>query len=337
LTLLHPATKRPESAANKTSIRVFFFMQTSSWSFSNRPHNSYQKQLPGDNDNLSQSSKPSQYGILTPSSLQTHRFSANLTPRMPFKPRHPVLRLLFAAALFWQVARASAATVLVFAAASLTDSLHEIASDYEKTTTDHIVFNLGGSSTLARQIEEGAPADIFFSADEGKMNILEAKGLIVKWTRKSRLSNSLVIVVAAQGGAEVHSPQDLAIPRIKRIALGDPKAVPIGVYAREYLQSLKLWDSVQPKVVATDNVRAALAAVEAGDADASIVYATDAAISKKVKVAFAVPADAGPKISYPVALLHDSPQPSVAAKFLDYLNSDPAAKVFRKFGFIVRD
>jgi molybdate transport system substrate-binding protein len=237
-------------------------------------------------------------------------------------------------ALCWTIAGASAATVNVLAAASLAESLREIASGYEKQSGDRIVFNLGASSTLARQIEEGAPADIFFSAEEAKMDGLEAKGLIAKGTRKSRLSNSLVIIVAAEGGAAVQSPSDLTGEQVKRIALGDPKAVPIGIYARQYLQQLRLWEAVEPKVVATENVRAALAAVEAGNADASIVYKTDAAISRKVRVAFVVPPGQGPKISYPVALLKDSMQPEAARKFLDHLGSEAAAKIFRKYGFI---
>jgi molybdate transport system substrate-binding protein len=230
-----------------------------------------------------------------------------------------------------------AAQVRVFAAASLTDSLKEIASAYEKGSGDKIVFNFGASSTLARQIQEGAPADIFFSADEAKMDGLEAKGLIENGTRKDRLSNSLVIVVSAENGAAINSPQDLANPSIKRVALGDPRAVPIGVYAREYLEKLKLWDAVRPKVVATENVRAALAAVEAGNADASIVYKTDAAISKKVKVAFEVPLEEGPKIKYPMAMLKDAKEPQTAKKFLEHLSSELAGEVFKKFGFIVME
>jgi molybdate transport system substrate-binding protein len=230
-----------------------------------------------------------------------------------------------------------AAEVRAFAAASLTDSLKELAAFYSKTNHDRIVYNFGASSTLARQIEEGAPADIFFSADEAKMDALEAKGLITRSTRKSRLSNSLVIVVAAENGASVRSPKDLAGPAIKRVALGDPKAVPIGVYAKEFLQGLKLWEQVAPKVVATENVRAALAAVESGNADASIVYRTDAAISKKVKVAFKVPAETGPKISYPVALVKDSHAPVAAKQFLDYLQSAEADAVFGRYGFVLLD
>jgi molybdate transport system substrate-binding protein len=246
------------------------------------------------------------------------------------------LRLLLAVTCI-SAARLSvhAADIKVFAAASLTDSVKEIAAAYRASTGDRIVFNLGASSTLARQIEEGAPADIFFSADEAKMDALEAKGLLAKGTRTSRLSNSLVIVVASENGAAVSSPQDLASPKVKRLALGDPRAVPIGVYAKQYLERLKLWTGIAPKVVATENVRAALAAVEAGNADASIVYKTDAAISKKVKVVFEVPAGDAPKISYPVALMKDAPAPAAARRFLDYLNSEDAGRVFVKFGFIV--
>jgi len=233
-------------------------------------------------------------------------------------------------ACFWL----QAAEVKVSAAASLTDSLKEIATAYKQKTGDRIVFNLGASSTLARQIEEGAPADIFFSADEAQMDRLEAKNLIVKATRKSRLSNSLVIIVASKNGAPVASPGDLASSKVKRLALGDPQAVPIGVYARRYLENLKLWQPIAPKVVATENVRAALAAVEAGNADASIVYKTDVTISKKVKVVFEVPLNEGPRISYPIALVNGSAEPAAAKSFLDYLDSEQADTVFRKYGFI---
>jgi molybdate transport system substrate-binding protein len=227
------------------------------------------------------------------------------------------------------------AEVRVFAAASLTDSMKEVAGAYEKRSGDKVVFNFGASSTLARQIEEGAPADIFFSADEAKMDGLESKGLIEKGTRKDRLSNTLVIVVAAEQGASVNSVKDLAASSIKHVALGDPRAVPIGVYAREYLEKLRLWEGVRPKVVATENVRAALAAVEAGNADASIVYKTDAAISKKVKIAFEVPVEDGPKIRYPIAMVKEAREPQAARKFFEHLSSAEAGKVFAKYGFIV--
>jgi len=229
------------------------------------------------------------------------------------------------------------AAVIVFAAASLADCLKEIAAGYEKKTGDEVILNLAASSTLAVQIRAGARADLFFSADEAGMQALEDEGLITKGTRRSRLSNSLVIVVAAEGGAEVKSPQDLAGPKIKRLALGDPQGVPAGVYAREYLQRLKLWSALEPKVVPMESVRAALAAVEAGNVDAGVVYKTDAAISRKVRIAWEVPRQEGPRISYPAALVVDAPQPQAARRFLEHLGSQEAEAVFRKFGFIVLD
>ncbi|SPE51733.1 molybdate transporter subunit; periplasmic-binding component of ABC superfamily [Verrucomicrobia bacterium] len=241
--------------------------------------------------------------------------------------------LFFSSSPLWPALNCHAATVEVFAAASLTDSLKAIAAAYEKQSTDRIVFNFGASSTLERQIEEGAPADLFFSADAAKMDRLAAKGLLINARRTNLLSNSLVIVIAGQGGVSIESPNDLAGPKVKRLALGNPAAVPIGVYSKIYLRKLGLWDAVAPKVVATENVRAALAAVEAGDADAAIVYQTDAAISKQVKVAFAVPPEAGPRITYPAALLKDAPHPAPAKRFLEYLASEPAWKIFREFGF----
>jgi molybdate transport system substrate-binding protein len=229
----------------------------------------------------------------------------------------------------------SAAEIKVFAAVSLADALNEISSNYQKGTGDHIVVNLGASSTLARQIEAGAPADIFFSADEIQMNELIAKGLIVNKTRKSLLSNSLVIVASAETALKIRSPRDLAGPQVKRIALGDPRAVPIGVYSKEYLKRIGLWERVAGKIVPTENVRAALAAVEAGNADVTIVYKTDAAVSKKNKIVFEVPRDETPKIIYPVAMIEGSPHREAAQKFLNYLAAEQAAKLFAGYGFIV--
>ncbi len=227
-----------------------------------------------------------------------------------------------------------ASEVMVFAAASLSDALKEIAVEYQKKSGDKIIFNLGASSTLARQIEEGAPADIFFSADESKMHALEKKNLIRKKTRKSRLSNSLVIVVAAEKGASISTPADLR--KMNRIALAETKTVPAGIYAKAFLEKKNLWSSVESKIVPTENVRAALAAVESGNVDAGIVYKTDARISKKVKIACEVPIEDGPAISYPVAVMREAKHPKAAEAFLDYLNSKPADDAFQKYGFIVR-
>lgn len=246
------------------------------------------------------------------------------------------MNLLCVFALLMCALPAPAANVTVFAAASLAESLKEIAVAYEKQTGDKIAFNLGASSFLARQIEEGAPADIFFSADEAKMEALEKKGLVVKDTRRGRLSNVLVIVVAADSALPLRAASDLTNSAMQRLALADPKTVPAGIYAKQYLTKAGLWSVLERKVVPLDNVRAALAAVEAGNAQAGIVYKTDAAISKRVKVALQIPASDGPAISYPLALVQGGKNPAAAHKFLAHLNSAEAARVFEKFGFIVR-
>jgi molybdate transport system substrate-binding protein len=190
---------------------------------------------------------------------------------------------------------------------------------------------------LARQIEEGAPADIFFSADETQMDRLAEKSLIDPATRHDRLGNTLVVVLPADSTLEIHSANDLTQNDVKQIALADPKAVPAGVYAKAWLKKLLLWDAVAPKVVPTENVRAALAAVASGNVEAGIVYKTDAAISKHVKVVYEVPRADGPDIRYPVAMVKGTQQPDAARLFLKYLDSGEATDVFKKFGFVVRN
>jgi molybdate transport system substrate-binding protein len=245
--------------------------------------------------------------------------------------KHKILPALLSALFALQL---HAAQVSVFAAASLTDALKQIAADYEKTAGDQIIFNFAASGTLSRQIAAGAPADIFFAADETKADALEKQGLLVSGTRKSLLGNTLVLVTAT-GAATIHDPTGLTNAAVQHIALGDVKTVPCGTYAKACLEKLSLWPAVENKVVPCASVRAVLAAVESGNVDAGFVYKTDAAISQKVKVVYEVPAADAPKISYPLALLKDSPQPEAAGKFIAYLNSDAAATVFKKFGFIV--
>lgn len=229
----------------------------------------------------------------------------------------------------------AAADLNVFAAASLSDALEEIAAAYEKQGGDHLVLNLAASSTLARQIQEGAPADLFLSADEEKMDSLERQKLLVPGTRKSVLSNTLVIVVPNDSRLKITGAADLAALSIRAIALAEPQSVPAGIYAKEYLKRQKVWSAVIDRVVSTENVRAALAAVESGNVDAGIVYKTDAEISKRVKVAYRVPEADSPKISYPFAVVAGSKQKESAQKLLAYLQSPPALEVFKKFGFLL--
>ena len=244
-------------------------------------------------------------------------------------------KVIHALALVLMAGLAAAAEVRVAAAASLSDALKAIGESSSAASGDRCVFNFGGSNILARQIEEGAPVDLFFSADEATMDALANRDRIVADTRRDVLSNTLAIITAADTALEIKTPRDLATTAVKRLALADPKAVPAGVYARQFLESLGLWRAIAPTVVPTENVRAALAAVEAGNVDAAIVYRTDAALSKKVKIALAISAQDGPAIRYPIALLKDAPQPGAARRFLQHLASADAARVFEKFGFLV--
>ncbi len=222
-----------------------------------------------------------------------------------------------------------AAEVRVFAAASLTESLSEIAAIYERKSGDRIVFNFGASSMLARQIERGAPADLFLSADERSVNALGA--FVVE--RTSVLSNTLVIVVPRKGGRAIRDPR--ALVNMRSIALAEPSSVPAGIYARTYLQSLGIWEKVRSRIVPTENVRGALAAAASGNVEAAIVYRTDARISKHVRVAYAVPRASGPPISYPFAVLRDAEEPGAARRFFAHLRSASARAVFVRHGFDV--
>jgi molybdate transport system substrate-binding protein len=247
-------------------------------------------------------------------------------------------KALLIAALALAGARTLAAgEIFVFAAASLTDSLQEIAHQYEKSTGEKVVLNLGASNILARQIQEGTPADLFLSADEAKMDQLEKGRLLLPGTRKSVLSNTLVIVVPSDSTLKIASPQDLALSKVRALALAEPQSVPAGIYAKQYLKSKKLWSAVIDRVIPTENVRGALAAVEAGNADAGIVYKTDAGISKKVRIAYEVSAAEGPKISYPFAVLTYAEHKEAARKLLAYLESPAALEVFRKYGFLIKE
>jgi molybdate transport system substrate-binding protein len=251
----------------------------------------------------------------------------------PFKKSLRNCVILF---LLMSLSHIKAEEVEVFAAASLTDALKEIAATYEKTSGDKIIFNFAASNTLEMQIKASAPADIFFSADEAKMNDLTRQGLVVKETRKDLLSNSLVIIVPDDSKLTLTSAAHLTDPKIQKIALGQPQSVPAGIYAKAYLQKIGIWAQVEARVIPMENVRAALAAVETGNVDAGIVYKTDALHSKKVKVACEVPVAEGPAIAYPAALVQGSKHAAAAKKFLDYLGEPSSLKTFEKYGFITK-
>ncbi len=229
--------------------------------------------------------------------------------------------------------RASGAEeVLVFAAASLTEALTEIGAAFERTTGNPVLSSFGASSDLARQIRAGAPAQVFVSADLAQMEGLERAGLVRAADRVDLLSNRLVVVVPSASRLVIRSAADLA--RARRIVVADPQAVPAGVYARQWLEGLGAWTALRDRLAPTLDVRAALAAVASQAADAGVVYRTDAAISRRVRVAFEVPEHEGPRIVYPAALLARSTG-AAARAFFTSLRCAESRAVFTRLGFVV--
>jgi molybdate transport system substrate-binding protein len=218
-------------------------------------------------------------------------------------------------------------TVLVSAAISLTDALTGIERIYRHSGGDEVRFNFAGSNVLARQIVNGAPADLFISADAAQMDYAASRGVIEGPI--ALLKNRLAVVTPSGKGASV--PDAAALARVRRIAIGDPAGVPAGVYARRYLQKIGIWPAIQGRLLPLANVRAALNAVESGGADAGIVYESDAAASRQVALAFIVDGPDAPEIVYPAALVKTSANKSAAARFLAFLQGAEAAVIFRQY------
>ncbi|HTA17517.1 MAG TPA: molybdate ABC transporter substrate-binding protein [bacterium] len=231
--------------------------------------------------------------------------------------------------------RLCAGSILVFAAASMTDSLKVAGAAYGKKTGEKVEFNFAASNLLAVQIAQGAPADLFLSADDKQMDLLAGKGLIDKASRRELLSNTLVAVGLVGSPVSVSGPAGLLSKQVTRLALADTRAVPAGVYAKKYLESRGLWDALAAKVLPTANVRGTLQAVVSGNADVAMVYKTDALISKKVHILFEVPAKEGPRIEYPIAVVAASAHAADARAFLRYLASKQGRDLFRSYGFLI--
>lgn len=223
-----------------------------------------------------------------------------------------------------------------YAAASLRGVLQRLAPICEEVVGAHLVFNFGASNDLARQIEAGNKADVFFSADEAWMDHVAQVGLVDAESRHSLLSNRLVVVGLEATPLIVRSARDLVGPAVRRIALADPEGVPAGKYAKAWLEKAGFWDGLKDRVLPGLDVRAALAAVESGGAEIGVVYRTDAAMSKTVRVVYEVPEGAGPRISYPVAAMRDRPRLDVARRVVAWLSEPTAAATFEQYGFIVQ-
>lgn len=255
-------------------------------------------------------------------------------------PRRPALLLacLLVAAM---PTIAQAQEVTVMAAASLTDAMKELGQLWAAKGHPVPRFSYGASSALARQIEQGAPADIFASADEPWADYLEQRNLLTPGTRTSPLGNALVLIARAQPASApvtIVPGLDLSarLGPNGRIATGDPASVPVGKYAEAALRNLGIWDTLAPRIARAENVRAALLLVERGEAPLGIVYATDAAASKAVQVVGTFPANTHPPISYPFALTKKGDTPEARA-LLAFLTGPEAAGTYRKLGFTLKE
>lgn len=233
----------------------------------------------------------------------------------------------------------AAEKITVFAAASLTNAMNEISEQYQKENKVEVVSSYASSSTLARQIEQGAPANLFISADQQWMNYAIDKHLKVENTRYTLLGNELVLI----------APKDSKIEKVEinkqtdwkklldggRLAVGDPEHVPVGIYAKEALSYLGAWDTVNPLLARTNNVRSGMALVERDEAPLGIVYGSDAVASQKVKVVGIFPADSHKPVEYPMAIVKDQDN-QATRDFYEYLKTPAASEVFKRYGFTPR-
>jgi molybdate transport system substrate-binding protein len=226
-----------------------------------------------------------------------------------------------------------ATTVTVSAAASVQDALRETAGEYRRLhpRAAKVDFNFGASGALARQIEEGAPVDVFFSAAPQPMDQLEAKGLLLAGTRRDLLRNEIVLIVPSSGPGLTFA--SLAGPAVRQIALGDPASVPAGNYGRQVLTHFGVWDHVQRRLVLAKDVRQVLAYVATGNVEAGIVYATDARQSADVKVAAVAPDSSHAPVVYPAAGISATRDAAAVREFLAFLQGPAARAIFTAHGF----
>ena len=221
--------------------------------------------------------------------------------------------------------------VVVFAAASTGEAVDEIGAAAFQKHGIRLKASYAGTSTLAQQVAHGAGAEVFLSANENWADYLEEKGLVAQ--RRDLLGNRLVIVVPADSPVVLREPKDLLDPQIRNLALADPVAVPAGVYARQALEKLGLWQQLESKVVAGADVQHVRSFVELGAAEAGIVYATDAAASDEIRVSIELPTELTEPIQYPVLLLKQGAKNPAAEAFYRFLCGPEAASIFRQRGF----
>lgn len=248
-----------------------------------------------------------------------------------------ILALVVAGAMAFFIPTAAAqekVSLTVSAAISLKDALDEIGHVYEQGHPGvKVTLNYGGSGMLQHQIEQGAPVDIFFSAAEKEMDTLQSEGLIIPETRRDLLANQLVLIVPANS-TSVKDFADLARPDVKVIALGEPATVPAGKYADHVLKHLGLLPAIEKKIVFAKDVRAVRMYVETGNADAGLVYRSDAQGSAKVRVVAAAPAGSHEPIRYPAAIIKQTKHEAAAIALLEFFSGAEAGAIFEKYGFV---
>lgn len=228
-----------------------------------------------------------------------------------------------------------AVEVNISAAASLTDALTEIQAEYAKESNAVLQFNFAASGALRKQIEEGAPCDLFISASKPHMDALEEAGLIVSDSRKDLLGNALTLIATPEKAEVINGYDDLAGTDITSLSIGTPDSVPAGKYAQQSLQNLGIWDQTQDKIVYAKDVRQVLEYVDTGNVDCGLVYKSDTVVMETGVVVLDLPEDSHDPIVYPAALVKDSTQGEAAVKFFEFLQTDTAKAIFEKYGFTV--
>ncbi len=241
--------------------------------------------------------------------------------------------LLLGALILWAAPAYADQELIVSGASSLTNALKEVAGQFEQTHPGtKIVCNFAASGPLLQQIAQGAPVDVFAAADQKTMDQAQEKGLIVPASRKNFVSNTLVLIAPASSSLPLAGLGNLALPEVKRVALGNPATVPVGRYAQEALTKAGLWETLKPKFIYGESVRQVLDYVSRGEVDAGFVFATDAAIAQgKVKTVAGI--QGHQPIIYPVALVAASSKQALAQSLLDFILSPAAQEIFKKYGF----
>ncbi len=228
-----------------------------------------------------------------------------------------------------------AVEINVSAAASLTDALTEIQTEYAKESNAILQLNFAASGALRKQIEEGAPCDLFVSASKAHMDTLEEGGLIAEGSRKDLLGNEITLIAAAEKADIIKGYEDLLSADVTSVSIGTPDSVPAGKYAQQALESLGLWDQIQDKIIFAKDVRQVLEYVDTGNADCGLVYKSDTLVMETGVIVMDLPADSHNPIVYPAALIKDAVQEEAAAKFFEFLQTDTAKSIFEKYGFTV--